>query len=78
MVCSLCWDVLLFVLLIIIQQTAADSIVRPPNQYWKVTPPLDYNDVLYAGWKQLSVDKEIEVYNGVDVGRTVRQVSQAI
>jgi hypothetical protein len=71
-------EVLIFVLLIIIQRAAADSSVLPSNQYWKVNPPLNYTDVIYAGWEQIPVEKEIEVYNGVDVGRTVRRASQTI
>lgn len=37
---------------------------------WDVTPSIDYNDTLFAGWPQLSVAKEIEIYNGVSANRT--------
>ena len=47
--------------------------VLPPDEYWQVSPLLNYSDVLYAGWEQISVEKEVMVYNGTEVGRTVRQ-----
>lgn len=47
------------------------AFILPPDEYWQVSPPLNYSDVLYAGWNQIKVEKEIEVYNGVDIRRTV-------
>lgn len=41
-----------------------------PDQYWKVTPPIDYTDPIYAGWPQLKVDAEVLVYKGTEVNRT--------
>ncbi|KAF7534821.1 hypothetical protein G7054_g5911 [Neopestalotiopsis clavispora] len=51
---------------------AADSVAELPSftNYWNVTPPLNYSDVLYAGWPQLPTLSDIEVYNGVAQGRT--------
>lgn len=48
--------------------------VLPPDKYWQVKPPLNYSDVLYAGWNQIPFEKEIEVYNGIEVGRTVGSI----
>ncbi|KXH53055.1 hypothetical protein CNYM01_11898 [Colletotrichum nymphaeae SA-01] len=42
----------------------------PPDTLWQVSPPLDYNDKLFAGWKQISVEAEIQIYNGVAENRT--------
>ncbi|KAK4502255.1 hypothetical protein PRZ48_005680 [Zasmidium cellare] len=35
------------------------------TQFWNVTPPINSNDTLYAGWPQIKVSAEIEIYNGV-------------
>lgn len=40
-----------------------------PDSYWKVTPPIDVNDVLYAGQPQLP-KRDILIYNASQVGRT--------
>jgi hypothetical protein len=45
--------------------------VLSPGDYWQVTPALNYSDTLYAGWEQIPVLKEVIVYNGSLVGRTV-------
>lgn len=37
---------------------------------WNVSPPIDYNDTLYAGWSQLNFSAEIEIYNGISANRT--------
>lgn len=50
------------------------SEMLPADHYWQVTPTIDYTDVLYAGWDQISVEKEILIYNGSAIGRTVRPV----
>ncbi|KAK1710010.1 uncharacterized protein BDZ83DRAFT_591682 [Colletotrichum acutatum] len=42
----------------------------PSDTLWQVSPPLDYNDKLFAGWKQISVKAEIQIYNGVAENRT--------
>ena len=42
----------------------------PPDQYWKVSPPINYSDPIYAGWPQLKVDAEVLVYKGTEVNRT--------
>ncbi|KAK0370420.1 hypothetical protein CLIM01_12216 [Colletotrichum limetticola] len=42
----------------------------PSDTLWQVSPPLDYNDNLFAGWKQISVEAEIQIYNGVAENRT--------
>jgi hypothetical protein len=47
--------------------------VLPPDEYWQVSPLLNYSDVLYAGWEQISVENEVMVYKGTEIGRTVRQ-----
>ncbi|CZR57931.1 uncharacterized protein PAC_07821 [Phialocephala subalpina] len=49
--------------------TSVASIL-PPDEYWQVTPPLNYSDVLYAGWDQIPVEKEVLIYNGTLIGRT--------
>ncbi|KAH6615111.1 hypothetical protein C7974DRAFT_403308 [Boeremia exigua] len=41
-----------------------------PEQYWNVSPPIDYTDELYAGFPQLKVDAEALVYKGTEVNRT--------
>ncbi|KAH8648484.1 hypothetical protein BX600DRAFT_484243 [Xylariales sp. PMI_506] len=45
---------------------------EPANStdFWQVEPPIDYNDTLYAGWDQLKVVKEVEVFTGVLENRT--------
>ena len=55
-------------------QNVMGTFVLPPKEYWQVSPPLNYSDVLYAGWEQINVQTEVEVYNGVDIGRTVRAI----
>jgi hypothetical protein len=42
------------------------------DEYWQVEPPLNYSDVLYAGWEQITTEEEFLIYNGTEVGRTVR------
>ncbi|RBQ84444.1 hypothetical protein VDGD_09860 [Verticillium dahliae] len=42
----------------------------PPMSLWQVKPYLDYDDQLYAGWDQIKVVKEVEVYNGQAENRT--------
>ncbi|KAI8294250.1 hypothetical protein K4K56_002817 [Colletotrichum sp. SAR 10_98] len=42
----------------------------PPDSLWQISPPLNYSDVLYAGWEQIPVQKEIQIYNGVAENRT--------
>ncbi|TEA12830.1 hypothetical protein C8034_v005568 [Colletotrichum sidae] len=42
----------------------------PPGNLWRVWPPIDYSDALYAGWDQIAVEKEIQIYNGVAENRT--------
>jgi hypothetical protein len=59
----------LFILLTI--TLSADAGVLPADEYWQVSPSLNYSDVLFAGWNQIPIEKEIEVYNGINVGRTV-------
>lgn len=46
------------------------SAVPAPEQYWQVSP-LNYSDTLNAGWEQISVEKEVLIYNGSEIGRTV-------
>jgi hypothetical protein len=48
------------------------AVCAPPvaGAYWQVNPPIRYNDTLYAGWDQLDVVKEVEVYSGRSVNRT--------
>ena len=41
-----------------------------PMQLWQVTPEIDYTDPLFAGWDQIPVLKEVEIYNGVTENRT--------
>ena len=41
-----------------------------PDSLWAVSPPLDYDDPIYAGWKQIPIVKEIQVYNGIANNRT--------
>ena len=41
-----------------------------PMSLWQVTPEMDVTDHLYAGWSQIPVVKEIEIYNGVSHNRT--------
>jgi hypothetical protein len=53
---------------------ATATTVLPSNEYWQVSPPLNYSDVSYAGWNQILVEKETMVYNGTEVGRTVRSI----
>lgn len=48
----------------------ASAAPPSPGSLWQVSPPLDYNDTLYAGWDQISVEKEIQIYNGVAQNRT--------
>ncbi|KAK9412877.1 putative Sialidase domain-containing protein [Seiridium unicorne] len=50
--------------------SSAQSILPNFTNFWDVSPPLDYNDTLYAGWSQLPALAEVEVYNGVDTNRT--------
>lgn len=40
-----------------------------PDQLWQVSP-MNTSDMLYAGWSQVPVVKETEVYNGVATNRT--------
>lgn len=47
------------------------TTVFSPKDYWQVSPPIDFSDELNAGWKQIEVVREREVYNGVAAGRTV-------
>ncbi|OHE99291.1 hypothetical protein CORC01_05332 [Colletotrichum orchidophilum] len=42
----------------------------PPDTLWQVSPPLNYTDTIYAGWQQITVDAEIQIYNGVAENRT--------
>ncbi|GKT66396.1 BNR repeat domain-containing protein [Colletotrichum tofieldiae] len=42
----------------------------PPGNLWRVWPPIDYSDKIYAGWNQITVEKEIQIYNGVAENRT--------
>ncbi|KAL3301093.1 bnr repeat domain-containing protein [Colletotrichum asianum] len=42
----------------------------PPDSLWQISPPLNYSDVLYAGWEQIPVQKEIQIYNGSAENRT--------
>lgn len=44
--------------------------IPSPDSYWQVTPPLNYSDVLYAGWDQIPVEKEVLIYNGSLLNRT--------
>lgn len=55
---------------LLISSTAAYTPLSS-DQYWKVQTPLNYSDVLYAGWPQIPVASEVEVYNGVSFNRTV-------
>jgi len=45
--------------------------IPSPDSYWQVSPPLNYSDVLYAGWDQIPVQKEVIIYNGSLLNRTV-------
>lgn len=60
------WAILL---LMFLSETSAS--ILPPSEYWQVTPSLNFSDVLYAGWEQIPVEKEVLVYNGSLIGRTV-------
>ncbi|OBR05652.1 Bnr repeat domain-containing protein [Colletotrichum higginsianum IMI 349063] len=42
----------------------------PPGNLWRVWPPIDYSDKIYAGWGQIPVEKEVQIYNGVAENRT--------
>ncbi|EME80031.1 uncharacterized protein MYCFIDRAFT_177020 [Pseudocercospora fijiensis CIRAD86] len=42
----------------------------PADQLWQVKPAMNTNDLLFAGWHQIPIVKEIKVYNGVSAGRT--------
>lgn len=42
----------------------------PPDSYWQVSPPIDYNDTIYAGWSQINNTQNILVYNGTLEERT--------
>lgn len=42
----------------------------PPDSYWQVSPPINYNDSLYAGWPQINNTQDILVYNGTAENRT--------
>ncbi|KAL1595955.1 hypothetical protein SLS60_009645 [Paraconiothyrium brasiliense] len=59
---------------IIATLTSFTSVVRanapPPDSYWQVSPAINYNDTLYAGWPQIDVDTEILVYKGTQFNRT--------
>lgn len=50
--------------------TLVSAAPPDPQTLWQVTPEIDYSDPLYAGWDQIPVVKEIEVYNGVAENRT--------
>lgn len=41
----------------------------PADSYWQVSPPLNPNDTLYAGWSQIPEHHTL-IYNGTEVGRT--------
>lgn len=41
-----------------------------PLTLWQVTPEIDYTDPSFAGWEQIPVLAEVEVYNGVAENRT--------
>lgn len=41
-----------------------------PENYWQVSPPINYSDTLYAGWPQLKVSAEVMVYKGTEENRT--------
>lgn len=42
----------------------------PPDSYWQVSPSIDYNDTLYAGWPQINNTQDILIYNGTAENRT--------
>ncbi|CAH0054946.1 unnamed protein product [Clonostachys solani] len=47
-----------------------------PNEIWQVTPAIDPADKLLAGWDEISVVKETQVYNGVQENRTYAHHSE--
>ena len=53
-------------------QSLYGVLASPPSadSIWAVSQGLDYNDPIYAGWKQIPVISEIQVYNGVENKRT--------
>jgi hypothetical protein len=57
---------------IVLPLLATPSAAAPPDpsNLWQVVPEIDYTDPLYAGWDQIPVIKETEVYNGVTEKRT--------
>ena len=59
-----------FIFALLILASKAVAHILPADDYWQVSPPLNYSDVLYAGWNQIPIQKEVIVYNGTAVGRT--------
>lgn len=56
---------------VVVFTSAVSAQVFPsPDQYWKVSPPINYSDPIYAGWPQLKVAAEVLVYKGTEVNRT--------
>lgn len=68
------YSAILVVSLLCLSRNAQATAVLPPDEYWQASPPLNYSDALYAGWDQIPVEKEIMVYNGTEIGRTVRSI----
>ncbi|KAF9871997.1 hypothetical protein CkaCkLH20_10629 [Colletotrichum karsti] len=60
------------VLLFSVSQITPVALAAPPapESLWQIQPSLNYSDVLYAGWDQIPVQKEIQIYNGVAENRT--------
>ncbi|KAF6834529.1 BNR repeat domain-containing protein [Colletotrichum musicola] len=50
--------------------SVARAAPPPPGNLWRVWPPIDYSDVLFAGWEQIPVEKEVQIYDGVAENRT--------
>ena len=45
---------------------------------WNVSPPLNYSDEMYAGWRQLPTLTEVELYNGRRFNRTYAHHPQVV
>lgn len=59
-----------FIFTIVLLLYIVVASLLPADEYWQVSPPLNYSDILYAGWDQIPVQIEAIVYNGIAVGRT--------
>jgi len=50
--------------------TAVFTDVHSDTLLWDVSPAINYNDSLYAGWDQIANITNVEVYNGISLNRT--------